>query len=97
MRTLYGARREMLIEALRAAPLDIDAPETGMHFVGWLSDGISDQNASQRAAGHQVRVLPVSTFVLEHQVRDGLILGYANVDEAEIWRGAEGLMRALAF
>jgi GntR family transcriptional regulator/MocR family aminotransferase len=66
-----------------------------MHFVGWLPNGLADRDASQRAAEHQVRVLPISTFVLDNKVRDGLILGYANVDEAEIRRGADGLMRAL--
>ncbi|MBZ0286622.1 MAG: PLP-dependent aminotransferase family protein [Anaerolineae bacterium] len=95
MRTLYGARREMLIEALKNAPLEIDAPETGMHFVGWLPAGVSDRDVAKNAEAYQVRVLPVSTFTLEHPVRDGLILGYASVDEAEIRRGAEGLVRAL--
>ncbi|MEO8612548.1 MAG: PLP-dependent aminotransferase family protein [Chloroflexota bacterium] len=95
MRTLYGARREMLIEALRDAPLEIDAPETGMHFVGWLPAGMTGQIVAGRASAYQVRVLPVSTFALVNKTRDGLILGYASVDETEIRRGAEGLMRAL--
>ena len=59
MRTLYGARREMLMDALKNAPLEIDAPETGMHFVSWLPAGVSDQVAAQRAANYQVRALPI--------------------------------------
>jgi GntR family transcriptional regulator/MocR family aminotransferase len=97
MRTLYGERREHTIAALQDSPLEIDAPETGMHFVGWLPDGVSDQIAAQRIGEHEVRTLPISTFTLQHQTRAGLILGYANVDDAEIQRGARAILRALDF
>lgn len=95
MRTLYATRRGMLLDALQDSPLEMDASEAGMHLVGWLPAGVPDQVAAQHATEHQVRVLPISTFVMENQMRGGLVLGYAAVDEGEIRRGAEQLLRAL--
>jgi GntR family transcriptional regulator/MocR family aminotransferase len=95
MRTLYATRRTMLMDALKATSLEIDASETGMHLVGWLPDGVSDIWVEQRAAERQVRVMPISTFALEADLRAGLVLGYAAVDETEIRRGAQELARLL--
>jgi GntR family transcriptional regulator/MocR family aminotransferase len=95
MRSLYAARRELLIDALQDSPLEIDAPETGMHLIGWLPDRITAQAVFDRAAEHQVRALPVSTFAIEAAVRSGLLLGYAAIDEEEIHRGAGVLRRVL--
>jgi len=95
MRTLYATRRWMLLDALQDSPLEMDASEAGMHLVGWLPAGVPDQVAAQHATEHQVRVLPISTFAMENQMRGGLVLGYAAVDEPEIQRGAEQLLRAL--
>lgn len=95
MRTLYAARRAMLLTALKDMPLEIDASETGMHLVGWLAGDIPDEEVAQRASEQQVRVLGVSTFTMENQMPGGLVLGYAAVDEGEIRRGAAGLARVL--
>jgi GntR family transcriptional regulator/MocR family aminotransferase len=95
MRSLYATRRDLLIDALKDTPLEIDAPETGMHLVAWLPEGISEQEVFQRASEQQVRALPISTFSKEAHLRDGLVLGYAAVDETEIQRGGEVLRRVL--
>lgn len=96
MRILYATRRAMLLDALQDTPLEIDASETGMHLVGWLPPNVPDTLAAQRAAEYQVKVLSVSTFAMETELRGGLVLGYAAVDEPEIRRGAEQLALALA-
>ncbi len=96
MRTLYASRRAALLDAARQRlPLEIDAPECGMHLVGWLPDGIQDQLAAERAAAYQVATLPVSRFALE-PTRPGLVLGYAPVDEEDIPGGVARLAEALA-
>lgn len=95
MRNLYATRRGLLMDALKDSPLRVDASETGMHLIGWLPPGLSDEEMSQRAAERQVSVSPVSAFAAQTTIPDGLVLGYAGIDEAEIQRGAEQLMRAL--
>lgn len=95
MRSLYAERRALLIDALQDSVLDLDAAQTGMHLIGWLPRGISDTLAAERAAAQNVRVLPVSAFALEAEMRPGLLLGYASTGEREIRAGAERLNRAL--
>jgi GntR family transcriptional regulator/MocR family aminotransferase len=95
MRSLYATRRGLLLDVLKDSPLQLDASETGMHLIGWLPPGVSDKQASQQAAERQVSASPVSAFVTQAKIPDGLILGYAAVDEAEMQRGAEQLMHIL--
>jgi GntR family transcriptional regulator/MocR family aminotransferase len=95
MRTLYASRRDLLLNTLKDSPLRLDGSETGMHLIGWLPAGIADKHAAQRAMEHQVSVLPLSSFAAQAKIPPGLVMGYAAIDEAEIRRGAEQLMRAL--
>lgn len=96
MRVLYAHRRTVLMDALRATPLEVSAPETGMHLIGWLPEGVDAHAVMRRAAAHQVRVLPVSTFALEAQQREGLLLGYAAVNDDALRAGVVRLSAALA-
>lgn len=96
MRQLYAGRRAALVTALRQefqGTLEVQAPEAGMHLVGWLPPGIDDRMASCQAAAHGVQTPPVSAFCLEPLQRGGLLLGYAAVNEREI---AEGVHRLAA-
>ena len=95
MRTLYAERRAALLAESDPLPLELDAPEAGMHLVGWLPPGIDDRQAAERAAEHQVATLPLSKFALEPLARPGLILGYSGVDLPEIRDGARRLADAL--
>ena len=95
MRLLYAQRRELLVGLARGAlPLDIHAPEAGMHLVGWLPDGVDGQYAAQKAAEHGIFTPLVSTFSLEPSGRNGLLMGYASIRESEIREGVERLSRA---
>ena len=96
MRTLYAERRAALLEAAGHLPLDLEAPQTGMHLIGWLPLGRDDQLAAQRAAEFQVQVLPVSRTTMEPLPRGGLLMGYAAVNPAEIKAGVQRLDQALA-
>lgn len=95
MRALYAGRRAALIDALKSSPIEVDAPQTGMHLIGWLPDGISDTEVAQRAAAENIRAIPLSAFALEARIRSGLLLGYASVDAHEMQRGVLALIRVV--
>ena len=95
MRVLYAERRNLLLEAARSLPLEIVAPETGMHLIGWLPDSIDDQQVARQAAAHNVNVLPISSLAMTAKSRSGLVLGYAGVDKHEIQEGVARLSAAL--
>jgi len=84
MRVLYAERRKLLLQAVSHLPLEIVAPETGMHLIGWLPEGVDDQQVSRLAAAHNVNVLPISSLAMTETSRSGLVLGYAGVTEREI-------------
>jgi GntR family transcriptional regulator/MocR family aminotransferase len=94
MRMLYGERRQMLLNAVQGLPLEIVAPDTGMHLIGWLPEGVDDQMVAQQVAAQRVHVLPISKLAMLPQRRGGLVLGYAAINEQEILEGARGLSAA---
>lgn len=96
MRALYAERRAFMLQTASDLPLELFAPEVGMHLVGWLPEGIDDQEAAQRAAEQHIEVMAVSRFTLERPKRSGLMLGYGAVNEAEIREGVQRLSAALA-
>ena len=71
------------------------APETGMHLIGWLPDGVDDQQVAQHAAVQNVYVLPISSLAMSAKSRSGLALGYAGVNKQEIQEGIARLSVAL--
>ncbi len=95
MRNLYAERRATLLRALAKLPLEVYAAETGMHCIGWLPTGMDDQAVARQAAMHDVEVTPLSKFSRLPTPRPGLLLGYAGVDEAQIWAGAHRLAIAI--
>jgi GntR family transcriptional regulator/MocR family aminotransferase len=94
MRTLYASRREALLEAAQVLPLEIEAPQTGMHLIGWLPDGEDDRAVSRQAAQHQVNVLPLSTLAIDPVPRAGLLMGYAAINHDEIRAGVRRFAEA---
>jgi GntR family transcriptional regulator/MocR family aminotransferase len=95
MRTLYAERRTALIELANDLPLELYAPHTGMHLVGWLPSHLNDRAIADEAHNHQVGVLPVSLMALEPMQRGGLIIGYASVSEPEMKEGVRRLATVL--
>jgi GntR family transcriptional regulator / MocR family aminotransferase len=63
--------------------------------VGWLPAGADDKRASRRAGQQGVEVPPISLYRTHENVRGGLMLGYAAVDEARTCDGVRRLARAL--
>jgi GntR family transcriptional regulator/MocR family aminotransferase len=95
MRTLYAERRTALLTAARDLPLDIYAPEAGIHCVGWLPAGMDDQALVRQGAAHNLDLTPISIFCLEPLARTGLLLGYGGYSVAEIKAGVRRLAAAL--
>lgn len=98
MRTLYAERQAMLVEIARREMdglLEINPHEAGIHLVGWLADGMDDCEASEAAASAGIEAQALSSFSIKHQVRSGLLLGYAGYDERQIRVGVRKLSTAL--
>jgi len=95
MRTLYAERRSALLDAASDLPLELEAPHTGLHLIGWLAAGVNDRAAAKCAAEHGVDVVPVSKLAIEAMPRGGLVLGYGAVNQQEIEEGVRRLSAAL--
>ena len=98
MREIYAERSSVLLEGARqrlAGLLEIPDVEAGLQTVGWLCGGIDGEAAARAAAARGVEVTPLSDSSRGRLAREGLQLGFAAVDEAEIRRGVRELAAAL--
>lgn len=91
MRTLYAERRDALLNATKNLPLQMDAPEAGIHCVGWLPDGIDDVAVVNKAADYDLELTSISTFGIEPLARKGLLLGYGGYSPQQIKKAARRL------
>ncbi|MBO0816719.1 MAG: PLP-dependent aminotransferase family protein, partial [Actinobacteria bacterium] len=97
MRALYAAREAALAEAIErelGGMLSVTPPHAGLHLIGWLPDGTSDELAAARAAAHGVDAQPLSAHALRPG-RPGLLLGHAATPEPEIIAGVRRLAASL--
>jgi len=95
MRSLYAERRAALLEVARELPLEIHPPETGIHCVGWLPDGMDDLSLAREAAEHGVDLVPVSNFSIQPLARKGIILGYSEFSVEQIKDGIRRIGAAM--
>jgi GntR family transcriptional regulator/MocR family aminotransferase len=98
MRQLYAERQNVLVSTAQeelAGLLTVLSAETGMHLIGWLADGMRDEEAFRCAAQHEVAALPLSFYTLQTKQPDALLLGYTAVTPEEIRVGVKQLARAL--
>ncbi len=98
MRALYASRQEVLVSAARReldGLLEVPPAEAGMHLIGWLPEGSDDAEVSRRAAAAGITAPAVSSYVLRHAVKPGLILGYAALNPRQIREGARKLACAM--
>ena len=99
MRTLYGERQAILIEAAKAqleGLLAVSPSEAGLHLVGWLPEGVDDRVATQHLLAHEVEAPALSAYGLETLPQPGLVLGYAALRPGEIRRGVRQMAAGLA-
>ena len=95
MRHLYAERRAALLEATQKLPLEIIAPEAGLHCVGWLPAGMNDRALVQAAASHGVDLVPVAHFSMEPLERKGSLLGFSEYTVEQIQDGVRRLGAAM--
>lgn len=106
MRALYHARQQALLAAASnqlEGILRLGPDEAGMHLVADLAPALarrmSDAEASDRARQAGLVAPPLSAYRFRSDGpagRQGLLLGYAAVPEAEMARSVARLARALA-
>jgi GntR family transcriptional regulator/MocR family aminotransferase len=97
MRSLYEERLDAFTAAVRRqlqGLLSITKHEAGLETVGWLVD-LSAEDAAAAAAEHQIEIVPLSRFAIKSRVENGLLLGFAACDSAELTRGVDRLARVL--
>ncbi|MFZ0545227.1 MAG: PLP-dependent aminotransferase family protein [Candidatus Promineifilaceae bacterium] len=98
MRTLYGERLKLLVEAAEQhlnGLLRVETAEAGMHTVGWLPEGADDEAAFAAAIRHEVEVTPLSQYYLGKCPRPGLVMGFAATSEEAVLPGILRLKLAL--
>jgi GntR family transcriptional regulator / MocR family aminotransferase len=98
MRDVYAERLGALLEGaarLLSGRLDVTAVDVGLQTVGYLKDGVTGESMARAAADHDVEVRPLARYARSVVVPEGLQLGFAAADVAEIGRGLRELARVL--
>ena len=93
MRALYGERRMLIVHALEQAfgeRLIVELPPGGIQFAVQFTDGpdgpVDDVAVASRAREAGLAVLPLSIWYAnshERRTRRGLVMGFANIADAE--------------
>ena len=99
MREVYAERSAALRRAAHEQLLDVlDIPivEAGLQTPAWFRRKIDGPAAAAAAERRGLEVVPLSRFSSRPLPRDGLLLGFAAIDQHEIKRGMRELATALA-
>ena len=103
MRRLYAERQEALLAAAGrhlGGLLTLAPDDAGLHLVGRLGEAVlarmDDAEAARRAAAAGITTIPLSAYRMAAPLPQGLVLGYAAVDAAEIEPAVIRLARVLA-
>jgi GntR family transcriptional regulator/MocR family aminotransferase len=100
-RDLYRRRRDALSSAvardLEHTGARLRRPTGAMHAVLDLPATMTTENVARRAAARGVEAIPLSFFAIppDHDVGEGLVLGFAGYDEAALSRAVEVLKAAI--
>lgn len=102
MRRLYLRRQRALVSAIEthaADLLEVQPSPAGMHAIARfrpeLARRMSDEEGAKRATAGGVTTRALSSHYAGRPVQQGLVLGYAGFDEAEIEDGVQRLASAL--
>lgn len=99
MRTLYGQRRQILLEVAARRygdALAVAGGDAGLHLVMRLSDEMDDQAVAHAALERNVVVRPLSGYYSDpSRASAGLLLGYACVPDNEIPPAFDALSQAV--
>ncbi|MEO6526232.1 MAG: PLP-dependent aminotransferase family protein [Gemmatimonadaceae bacterium] len=98
MRALYQERRDVLVDALRAAlgdGLRLGPVEAGMHLALSLPRGTDDRAIAAAADAEGLAVDYLSRHYMRRSARRGLLLGFTGSPEADLRRAVRTLARML--
>jgi len=98
MRGIYEERQRILVAEAKKhlkGMLEVSPAEAGMHLIGWLPEGVSDRDVSERATEANLKISPISALCLSETLRGGLLLGYTAFDGNQIKHGIKKLALVL--
>lgn len=98
MRRTYAARRAALAEAMAqrlGGAMALADSEAGLQTFARLLVPIPSAMLASRAAEHDVLVTPLTRYTARPPAHDGVVMGFAAVDERAIRAGVDGLTRAV--
>lgn len=98
MRRKYQARRDVLINLLQQELgnlVYLEGLDTGLHIVVYLPTSLNDQAIAAAAYEHGIRLSSLSHYATENTARPGLILGFGDVDQADILRAGKILCQLI--
>jgi GntR family transcriptional regulator/MocR family aminotransferase len=99
MRDLYARRLAALIDGGRQylkGLLTISSVRAGLYTAAFLENGMTSRQAETAAAAHGVATLALDRFTLQRPDPNGLVLGFAEFDEATLRQGLIQLAAALS-
>ena len=98
MRTLYGEKQRLLVEAMQthlADVFDIQATEAGMQLPVFYKRNINERNLVNKAKEMGLTLTPLANYHLNQPTRPGLYLGYAGVPKNGIKKAVQQLQSLL--
>jgi GntR family transcriptional regulator / MocR family aminotransferase len=98
MRTLYGQRRQALVDALSVhlnGRASIVGDEAGMHLMVRLKTALTDSQLIARAAKRGVELISARPYYLQARYNGEFIFGYSNLTERQIITGVKKLSGVL--
>lgn len=99
MRSRYRERRDALLDAAQrhlGGLLEMGPLDAGLHVVGFLPDGVSDDAVAKRAAARRLYTPPLSWYYAAGRGRPGLLLKFARADVPLVRRGIQDLAQVIA-
>jgi len=94
MREVYAERLSVLLECGRErlkGMMEISSIEAGLQTVGWLQNGLKAEEVAKAGLEQEIEMIPISSYTQGSFSSEGLQLGFAAVDTAEIRRGVREL------
>ena len=96
MRKVYGKRLDTLLELAKplATEMTISPSPAGLQLIASLAPGLNADVVSKTAYTEGVDVVPLNRFSINRRLPEGLLLGFAGYDSAEMRVGMAGLVKA---
>lgn len=98
MKALYDGRRQALVGALAnyfGDRITIFGQNAGMHLMVQFSTNLSDRTIIELARAVGVGLVSARQYYLKHTCNCEFVLGYADLDAAEIATGVQKLAAAI--